>query len=246
MTQKNLYNNKEERNKIIETLSIKHGLSPSTIHSITHKDISQYGFDSDQSDNKVFGISIRSIQAITKQFVQHQTFTTYEDISYKRKYKSLDDELDELLKEPDPNKFLQSCGYLERQIPLNNFDKKATGFKQGDKGVFYITNFYNSNISFLKFGVTNSPDITTRTKTQLQHAKRQGLKYDYEHIYSSSILDGEALYNAEQQIRVQTNIYDRIPKSLLPDGHTETCPLECLGLILSLAEDLLGENQIIA
>ena len=91
-----------------------------------------------------------------------------------------------------------------------------------------------------------APDITTRTKTQLQHANRQGLKYDYEHIYSSSILDGEILYNAEQQIRVQTNIYDRIPKLLLPDGHTETCPIECLGLILSLAEDLLGENQIIA
>lgn len=244
MTQKKLYNNKEERNKIIETLFVEYGLSPSTIHSMTHKDIRLYGFDSNQSDNKVFDVTIRSIQAITKQFIQHQTFITYEDIIYTPKYKSLDDEIDELLKEPDSNKFLQSCGYLERQIPLNNFDKKTTGFKQGDKGVFYITNFYNSEISFLKFGVTNSPDITTRTKTQLQHAKRQGIKYDYEHIYSSSILDGETLYNAEQQIRVQTNIYDRIPKSLLPDGHTETCPLECLGLILSLAEDLLGENQI--
>lgn len=244
MTQKKLYNNRTERDKIIETLFVEHGLSPSTIHSMTHKDISQYGFDSDQSDNKVFSVSLRQIQSITKQFTQHQTFTSYEDISYKRKYKSLDDELDELLKEPDPNKFLQSCGYLERQIPLNNFDKKTTGFKQGDKGVLYITNFYNSDISFLKFGVTNSPDITTRTKTQLQHAKRQGIKYEYEHVYSSSILDREILYNAEQQIRVQTNIYDRIPKSLLPDGHTETCPIECLGLILSLAEDLLGENQI--
>ena len=206
MTQKRLYNSKEERDRIIEALFVGHGLGPSTIHSMIHKEIRQYGFDSDQSDSKVFNISLRQIQSITKQFTQHQTFTTYEDIGYKRKYKSLDDELDELLKEPDPNKFLQSCGYLERQIPLNNFDKKTTGFKQGDKGVFYITNFYNSDISFLKFGVTNSPDITTRTKTQLQHAKRQGLKYDYEHIYSSSILDGETLYNAEQQIRVQTNI----------------------------------------
>ena len=245
MTQKELYNNRTERDKIIELLFVEHGLSPSTIHSMTYKDIIQYGFDSDQSDNKVFNISLRQIQSITKQFTQHQTFTTYEDIGYKRKYKSLDDELEELLKEPDTNKFLQSCGYLERQIPLNNFDKKATGFKQEDKGVLYITNFYNSDISFLKFGVTNDPDITTRTKTQVYHAKRQGIKYDYEHIYSSSILDGDTLYNAEQQIRVQTNIYDRIPKSLLPDGHTETCPIECLGLILSLAEDLLGENQII-
>lgn len=244
MTQKKLYNNKEERNKIIETLFVEHGLSPSTIHSIIYKDISQYGFDSNQSDNKVFDISLRQIQSITKQFVQHQIFTSYEDIGYKRKHKNLDDELDELLKESDPNKFLQSCGYIERKIPLNNFNKKTTGFKQEDKGVFYISNFYNPDINFLKFGVTNDPNVVERTKTQLQHAKRKGLSYSYEHLYISNILDGDMLYNAEQHIRVQTNIYDRIPKSLLPDGHTETCPIECLGLILSLAEDLLGENQI--
>ena len=150
--------------------------------------------------------------------------------------------LSRLLLEPDPELFLNSLGYRTKIVKEGNKTKTLRGFSQTTTGILYLVRFYNVEIEFLKFGITNNADYEVRTKQQLRTAKRHDLCYNYEYLYISALQDGVKVYDAEQYIRLQTKIYDRVPKSLFPDGYTETVSIDALYPILLILDQHLGES----
>lgn len=72
MTQKELYNNKEERNKIIETLFVEYGFNAPSLSKATYQDLVDCSYISDSSDytedssERVFKLSKEAIHNIVK------------------------------------------------------------------------------------------------------------------------------------------------------------------------------------
>lgn len=245
MTQKKLYNNKEERNKIIETLFVEHGFNAPRLSKATYQDLVGCGYISDYTDytenpsEQVFKLSKEAIHNILKDKTPRQ-YTLWQPTEYKATKMSLDDELDLKLTEPDLDKFMLSCGF--KPLPLSKQQAKglSRGFDTNKQGYFYIARIFNDDIEFIKYGVTNSKLDNKRTKDQLYAARRQEIKYDYEEIYVSPLSDGDLVYKTETEIKDMLRFEEKIPKSLFPDGHTETCNAELLYKLLEIVGDRLG------
>lgn len=245
MTQKKLYNNKEERNKIIETLFVGYGFNASSLSKATYQDLVDCGYISDYTDytenpsEQVFKLSKEAIHNILKDKTPRQ-YILWQPTEYKSTKMSLDDELDLKLTEPDLDKFMLSCGF--KPLPLSKQQAKglSRGFDTNKQGHFYIARIFNDDIEFIKYGVTNSKLDNKRTKDQLYAARRQEIKYDYEEIYVSPLSDGDLVYKTETEIKDMLRFEEKIPKSLFPDGHTETCNIELLYKILEIVGDRLG------
>ena len=248
MTQKELYNNKVERDKIIETLFVEHGFTAPSLGKVTYQDLVDCGYISDLSDyteepsDKVFNLSVRSIQAILKGKTPKQ-YILWQPTEYKSTKMSLDDELALKLTEPDLDKFMLSCGF--KPLPLSKQQAKglARGFDTNKQGYLYIARIFNDDIEFIKYGVTNSKLDNKRTKDQLYAARRQEIKYDYEELYISPLSAGDIVYKTETEIKDMLRFEDKIPKSLFPDGHTETCSVDFLYKLLEIVEDRLGYEE---
>lgn len=245
MAQKNLYNNRAERDKIIETLFVEHGFTAPSLCKVTYQDLVGCGYISDSvgytedSSDKVFNLSVRSIQVMLKGKTPKQ-YILWQPTEYKATKMSLDDELTLKLTEPDLDKFMLSCGF--KPLPLSKQQAKglARGFDTNKQGYFYIARIFNDDIEFIKYGITNSKLDNKRTKDQLYAARRQEIKYDYEEIYISPLSDGALVYKTEVEIKDMLRFEDKIPKSLFPDGHTETCNVELLYKLLEIVGDRLG------
>ena len=247
MTQslKELYNNRTERDKIIETLFIEHGFNAPSLSKATYQDLVDCSYISDSADytecaaDKVFDLSVRAIQNVLKGKTPKQ-YILWQPTYYKVTKMSLDDELTLKLAEPDLDKFMLSCGF--KPLPLSKQQAKglARGFDTNKQGYLYIARIFNDDIEFIKYGVTNSKLDNKRTKDQLYAARRQEIKYDYEELYFSPLADGALVYKTETEIKDMLRFEDKIPKSLFPDGHTETCNVELLYKLLEIVEHNLG------
>lgn len=247
MTQylKELYNNKEERNKIIETLFVEHGFNAPSLSKATYQDLVDCGYISDSvgytedPSGRAFNLSKEAIHNILKGKTPKQ-YVLWQPTEYKSTKMSLYDELTMKLTEPDLDKFMLSCGF--KPLPLSKQQAKglARGFDTNKQGYFYIARIFNDDIEFIKYGVTNSKLDNKRTKDQLYAARRQEIKYDYEEIYISPLSDGALVYKTEVEIKDMLRFEDKIPKSLFPDGYTETCDVELLYKLLEIVGDRLG------
>ena len=138
----------------------------------TYQDLVDCGYIYDSSDytgdssDKVFNLSVRSIQVMLKGKTPRQHIL-WQPTEYKSTKMSLDDELTLKLTEPDLDKFMLSCGF--KPLPLSKQQAKglARGFDTNKQGYFYIARIFNDDIEFIKYGVTNSKLDNKRTKDQL-------------------------------------------------------------------------------
>ncbi len=90
------------------------------------------------------------------------------------------------------------------------------GFDPSKSGYFYIVRWYNSETSYLKYGITNK-EVLDRIK---QQSGKSTLNYNILYTFYSNV--GQDVLNVENQVK---DIYGRkgfCPKELLPDGFTET------------------------
>ena len=247
MTQylKQLYKDKEERNKIIETLFVEHGFNAPSLSKATYQDlvdcdyISDFADYTEDSSERVFKLSKEAIHNIIKGKTPKQ-YILWQPTEYKATKMALDDELTLKLAEPDLDKFMLSCGF--KPLPLSKQQAKglARGFDTNKQGYLYIARIFNEDIEFIKYGVTNSKLDNKRTRDQLYAARRQEIKYDYEELYVSPLTDGALVYKTETEIKDMLRFEDKIPKSLFPDGHTETCNVELFYKLLEIVEHNLG------
>ena len=51
------------------------------------------------------------------------------------------------------------------------------------------------------------------------------------------------MYKVEVEIKDMLRFEDKIPKSLFPDGYTETCDIELLYKLLEIVGDKLGYEE---
>lgn len=153
---------------------------------------------------------------------------------------SLDDEFEERLKEKDLLTFLRGCGYNNQELTLNQIRKGCQGFDKNKPAVFYVhkVNDHKHHIEFIKFGITNidTQKLTKSTKEQLaqQRIKSQiynssrDVPYQFksEMLWCSEVLDGEFIFNTELVIKQELSKFDKVPKSIFSDGHSETVLIE--------------------
>lgn len=107
-------------------------------------------------------------------------------------------------------------------------------FNKAKPANLYIVRWFDSQNSYLKFGITNRV-VLDRVKDQYRNTN---LDYEILHIFHHE--SGQAVWDCEKLIKqsVQTSI---CPKELLPDGYTETThdTSEVLQQILATIKDNL-------
>lgn len=153
---------------------------------------------------------------------------------------SLDEEFEERLKNTDLLTFLRGCGYNNQELTLNQIRKGTSGFDKSKPAVLYIHKVNDSkyHIEFIKFGITN---INTdklieyskehlaqqRIKSQIYNSSRDvPYKFESEMLWCSEVLDGEFIFNTELAIKQELSKFDKVPKSIFSDGHSETVLIE--------------------
>lgn len=149
---------------------------------------------------------------------------------------SLDEEFEERLKNTDLLTFLRGCGYNNQELTLNQIRKGTRGFDKSKPSVLYIhkVNDNKHPIEFIKFGITNI-DTQKLTKSTKEHLAQQRIKsqiynssrdvpyqFKSEMLWCSEVLDGESIFNTELAIKQELSKFDKVPKSIFSDGHSET------------------------
>ena len=91
----------------------------------------------------------------------------------------------------------------------------SSGFNPSKPAHLYIVRWFNENVSYLKFGITNQKVQQRIT----QQARKSELDYEILHTFHHE--SGQRVADCERLIKasMQTSI---CPKALLPDGYTET------------------------
>lgn len=196
-------------------------------------------------------ISVRAIQEMAHKYKRQLLQTKHITILHKydsdgfcgyapMKGLSLDEEFEERLKNADLLTFLRGCGYNNQELTLNQIRKGTCGFDKSKPAVLYIhkVNDNKHHIEFIKFGITNidTQKLTKSTKEQLaqQRIKSQiynssrdvPYKFESEMLWCSEVLDGEFIFNTELAIKQELSKFDKVPKSIFSDGHSETVLME--------------------
>lgn len=98
--------------------------------------------------------------------------------------------------------------------------KKGGGFDNNKDGRIYVCLWYNDDVKYLKFGITNL-EVMVRVKDQQRLAKN--LKHKL--LFTSEPLIGYKIRELETLLKeVNKHQIANCPKELLPDGYTETIP----------------------
>ncbi|WNO47173.1 hypothetical protein [Vibrio phage vB_VibM_10AMN] len=98
--------------------------------------------------------------------------------------------------------------------------KKGGGFDNNKDGRIYVCLWYNSDVKYLKFGITNL-EVMVRIKDQQRLSKN--LKHKL--LFTSEPLIGHKIRELETLLKeVNKHQIANCPKELLPDGYTETIP----------------------
>lgn len=90
-----------------------------------------------------------------------------------------------------------------------------SGFNKSKPANFYLVRWYDSEKSYLKFGITNR-EVTVRVSEQ-----KSVSKLNYEIIYTIHHESGKTVLGCENTLKRSLEI-GVCPKELLPDGYTET------------------------
>lgn len=182
-----------------------------------------------------------------------------ENIPYKSiKIMTLDEELEYRLSETDLDTFLIGCGYQAKPLTKRQLNSKSRGFSKSISGVLYVIKFIEINIEvppeegeeheppfeFIKYGITNEVDVDKRTKEQVRSAKRNGIKYETELLFLTKRLHGELIAELETKIDSVTRAFYKVPKSMMPDGHSETTSIDKLPDILDIIYDYLNPEYL--
>lgn len=196
-------------------------------------------------------ISVRAIQEMVHKYKRQLLPTKHITILHKydidgfcgytpMKGLSLDEEFEERLKNTDLLTFLRGCGYNNQELTLNQIRKGCQGFDKNNLAVLYIhkVNDNKHHIEFIKFGITNIDTdklvkyskehlAQQRIKSQIYNSSRDvHYKFKSEMLWCSEVLDGEFIFNTELAIKQELSNFDKVPKSIFSDGHSETVLIE--------------------
>ena len=180
-----------------------------------------------------------------------------ESIPYQSiKTMTLDEELEHRLREPDLELFLIGCGYQTKPLTNRQLKSSSRGFNKNISGVLYVVKFTEVNtesqeeyeegeepeppFEFIKYGITNEVDVNKRTKEQVRSAKRDNIEYKTELLFLTKRLQGDLIAELETKIDSITRAFYKVPKTMLPDGHSETTTLDKLPDILDIIYDYLN------
>jgi hypothetical protein len=183
-------------------------------------------------------ITTRTIQSMIAKYPEHQTenavFECVEEVEYHRiQGLTVDEEFELRLKEPDLDKFLYGCGYRTTNKTLSKLNTKGGGFDKNKQGYLYVLKFYNDNVEFVKFGITNLEN-EARHETQLYNARRRGINYSYDYIYKTPLLSGEFVADLEYKIDCATRNHATVSKEVMPDGYKESRDIDALPVLLEI------------
>ena len=107
------------------------------------------------------------------------------------------------------------------------------GFSPNKKGCLYINRiFCKDGKQGLKFGITNGDHNQRSSK----HVAKSNSSYSTISVYHH--LDGQIIKNLEKSIKNRfKNQVKYLSKEELPDGYTETLPIECLAELILFVEN---------
>lgn len=173
---------------------------------------------------------------------------------------TLDEELQHRLSESDIELFLIGCGYQAKPLTNRQLKSSSRGFNKNISGVLYVVKFtevetepqeeYEEGeepeppFEFIKYGITNEVDVNKRTKEQVRRAKRDNIEYKTELLFLTKRLQGDLIAELETKIDSLTRAFYKVPKTMLPDGHSETTTLDKLPDILDIIYDYLNPEYL--
>jgi hypothetical protein len=173
----------------------------------------------------------------------------------------LDEELQHRLSEPDLELFLIGCGYQTKPLTNRQLKSSSGGFNKNISGVLYVVKFVEVGtesqeeeyeegeepeppFEFIKYGIINEVDVNKRTKEQVRRAKRDNIEYKTELLFLTKRLQGDLIAELETKIDSLTRAFYKVPKTMLPDGHSETTTLDKLPDILDIIYDYLSPEYL--
>ncbi|CAH9013251.1 conserved hypothetical protein [Vibrio phage 424E50-1] len=114
------------------------------------------------------------------------------------------------------NTYIRSISCFKSGKDACGCANKGSGFSRSKSADFYIVRWYDDNVSYLKFGITNQ-EIIQRIK---QQSRKSHLDYTILHEFYHE--DGNVAADCEKYLMsvMETGV---CTKELLPDGYTETC-----------------------
>ncbi|AGH31936.1 endonuclease [Vibrio phage PWH3a-P1] len=96
--------------------------------------------------------------------------------------------------------------------------KKGGGFDNNKDGRVYVCLWYNNDVKYLKFGITNM-SVTGRIKDQ--YGRSSNLEHKL--LFKSEYKEGYRIRELENRLKdIYRHQLSACPKTLLPDGYTET------------------------
>ena len=192
-------------------------------------------------------LSLRSLQEVmvNSTIPEHTEMfcVVTENDNYKKPDEmTLDEHFELLLKEPDQFKFLQSCGYTEVKRTAQEFKRKQSGFNVKGPGFVYVVRYYNSDIEFIKYGITHNY-TDKRHEEQARAARRVGIEYKWEVLFKSPMSKGKQVAEVETTLKKLTKQarymkQHNITKSIFPDGYSETVPIDYIIDVLDCVENI--------
>lgn len=223
---------------------------------------SYFAFISNRDPTK--HISKRAVELVVEKFREEEKPTDkvkVESVPYQSiKTMTLDEELEHRLSESDLELFLIGCGYQTKPLTNRQLKSSSRGFNKNISGVLYVVKFtevetesqekYEEGeepeppFEFIKYGITNEVDVNKRTKEQVRSAKRDNIEYKTELLFLTKRLQGDLIAELETKVDSITRAFYKVPKTMLPDGHSETTTLDKLPDILDIIYDYLSPEYL--